>query len=365
MMISDTKIFEYNLPLLKPIKVGNEVFDIRQGIIIHLKTKNGNEGIGEIAPLPGRSPESFEEAKNQICSFKSFLANEEIPDNIAQLDGTIEKWLGEIKLYSSVRFGVEMAALNTFTHKSNKPLYSILSSNSHSMLSINGLIQGERDDVVEQAKALVNKGYHGLKLKVGGNPIEVDIEKVKAVNKVIEGKAVLHCDVNQKWDINQALTFAHEVGLTAVDYIEEPFSEISQIPSFFMETSIPVALDESLMHTPFEEIKHIEGVDLVVLKPMIIGGIEKTWQILKEAKRLAIRVVISSSFESSLGILTLANLAGCTNRDHPAGLDTLKCFKNDLLKIPIDTENGKINLNHPMPTISDVDPEFIREIANG
>ena len=86
------------------------------------------------------------------------------------------------------------------------------------------------------------------------------------------------------------------------------------------EKGWPIALDETLYkNEPWEEI---EGVVALVLKPAAIGPLERTYALAKKGYR----TVISSCFESSVGIDFLARLAHLLAPDELCGLDTLRYF---------------------------------------
>jgi len=68
-----------------------------------------------------------------------------------------------------------------------------------------------------------------------------------------------------------------------------------------------------------------------------------------------IKTVVSSTFESGVGMLMLINLAAALNRgDLAVGLDTLDWFEDDLLASPIAVKSGLIDLDVLPPTI-DID----------
>jgi len=345
MIIADFKIYQYDLPLLKPLIISGKKINSREGIIVHFTSSQGNEAFGEIAPLPGRSKETLDEALKQVKSLKDFfVVNKPIPENLQKLDGHFIKWLTDLSLFPSVQFGIEMAILNLLADAKNIPLNNLISKNRHQYLRINGLLSGSKVEIMQQVPHLLNAGFTAFKLKVGGALAE-DIAKVQALSELIQGRALLHIDANQSWSLNDAVTFGNEVGCAAVDYVEDPFKDFAQIPEFFQKTTIPVALDEPLQSLNLDDVKSIDGVFTLILKPTIIGGIEKTQQIIQESRRLGLQTVISSSFESSLAIFTLAQLAGSTARDDHAGLDTGKWFKDNLLKRSSLIEKGMIDLD--------------------
>lgn len=360
MLVDTFNIYTYEVPFKKPFFVKDLELTKRKGIILHLQIDK-YEGFGEIAPLENFSTESFEEALEQTIALKTHILNDEIPKHVEKLDGRLNKWLEKYKLMPSVQFGIETAILNLITSTRNIPLYKLITESFEEEIFISGLLQGSKEEILKQASEMINQGFKSLKLKVS-NSIEEDIEKVNSLHDIITGKALLHIDANQKWEIDQAMIFGNHVNFTDIDYIEEPFSKIEDISNFYNKTLIPVALDETLQKKSFNDIKSIDGVDVVILKPTMIGGIDKTWEIIKEGKRLAIRAIISSSFETSIGVLALANLAGAIDHNKFSGLDTLKYFEEDLLKDPITIEHGKINIKDRTITTNDINFQKLTKV---
>ncbi|MGE0266909.1 MAG: o-succinylbenzoate synthase [Candidatus Omnitrophota bacterium] len=361
MNVENIKIFSFDLNLRRPIKIKSESLKIRRGYILEFSAA-GFTGYGEMSPLQGFSLESLDDVLTQFKSVRHFLLSDPVPEGLEGLNGRFQDWLGNFELKPSTMFGIEMALLNLLANIRSRTLKELLSESVHSHIPINGLLQGDRTEIISQTKLLIENGFSALKLKVGQKDIDEDIKLVRDLNELINGRALLHLDANQAWSLNEAVYFGNEVGLAAVDYIEEPFKDIEQIPEFFHKTTIPVALDESLQTNEFEQIKHIEGVEVLVLKPSVIGGIEKTWKILRDAKRLGLNTLISSIFESSIGLLTLANLAGCSFRNNAAGLDTAKWFTDSLLLSPLDVVRGKMEIGTRRVTTSDINFELLQSI---
>lgn len=361
LIIKDLKIYQYNLPLKETVSIKGTKINNREGLIIQIISEHGYEGFGEIAPLPGLSRDNFKSALDQLKKTKDKLIGRMVPSHIEKLDGKFETWLGSYRLSSSVRFGIEMAVLNLVANTKKISLNALLSQEHHDKIRINALVYGNKDNVKKQAQELVAQGFSSIKLKVGDN-IKEEAEKIRAINEVLGEHAVLHLDANQTWDLNKAVQIGEDIGCAAVIYIEEPFENIEDIPEFFMKTTIPVALDETLIDMTFEEIKSIEGVDVIILKPTVLGGVEKIWHLMHEARRLAIEFVLSSSFESSIGLLMLAQLAGSSSRDYTAGLDTFKLFQNDLLKNKLVIEHGKLNIKGRAVHASDIDFSLLTEV---
>ena len=361
MKINSFRIYQYALELNEPVYVHGQKLNTREGLIIHLQSDQGKESFGEVAPLPGFSQETLSEALDQVQLLKTKLIGTAIPEQLTKFNGKFDLWLNPFDLKPSVRFGTESAVLHLLAAERQVPLYKLIPNTVQHKIRISGLLSGTQAQIVNQSKQLIDRGFTELKLKVGGD-VEEDVQKVKALNDTTYGKVLVHLDANQMWNFDQALTFGKAIGPAAASYIEEPFKDTSRIPEFFDQTMIPVALDESLQHLSLDDVRSISGVETVVLKPTVIGGIEKILQMLTQAKDFALDTVISSSFESSLGISTLANIVEASTHNTAAGLDTLKWFKTDVLKKPIPIEHGAINIDDQSFEASDINFEVLSEI---
>lgn len=99
-----------------------------------------------------------------------------------------------------------------------------------------------------------------------------------------------------------------------MDCMQEPVEFPKDIPRFCKESGIPVALDESVdedTSSSYEMLERIasEGVVAVVIKPGRVGGFERSASIASWAHSRGMVAVISSAFESSVGLSAYAHFA--------------------------------------------------------
>lgn len=111
------------------------------------------------------------------------------------------------------------------------------------------------------------------------------------------------------------------------------------IPRFCNETEVPVALDESVDEDDspsYETLETIasEGVVAVVVKPGRVGGFERAASIAAWAKSRGMQVVISSAFETSIGLTAYAQLAAYVDEASPVahGLGTYTWLGGDIIE---------------------------------
>lgn len=233
------------------------------------------DGLGEIAPLPGWSREALSEALSETLSLLS-----DLPHAKAQL--------------ASVQFGISCALRPFSLAPLRVPLCALHTP---------------------------RPGCSSLKLKLGSLSPESAIQLVRPYL----GRYRLRLDVNRAWTLDQALQFASAFSPDDFDYLEEPVSSFSDLIQFSRLTHFPIAVDESLQDSPFLEVPTLKAA---IVKPTLLGKIPPLPP--------SLPLILSSSYESSLGILQIARLS---SSPLPQGLDT---FAEDLLVPPLQVEEGHL-----------------------
>ncbi len=299
----------------------------REGIVIYAETKEGKSGWAEASPLPGWSQETLSQTAKQLLDLK-------VP--LLQCRSVYEKdkILSQSSLYPSVDFGLDS-------------LFSILQNESlPSPMPLAALLTGSFAEIQEQIPEIFKKKYRHVKLKISS----LSNKEAHAVIEQLIGKVILRIDANQKWSLSEALSFCSKYPHDAFEYIEEPLcclEEISQFP-------YPIALDETLRCQSFPPLAYACAQ---VIKPMMLGGAKKIAPYAKSK----IPAILSSSYESGIGIYHIARLADRLALPKMAiGLDTYRFLHQDLLLTPHMIDEGYI---HASPL--HVDLSTLREVADG
>ena len=74
----------------------------------------------------------------------------------------------------------------------------------------------------DEVQKLVDQGHTGFKAKVGGLPLEIDIERMALIREVIGDKKDLMIDVNRAWDLETAIKGAQLLEPLNPRWLEEP-----------------------------------------------------------------------------------------------------------------------------------------------
>ncbi len=347
MKIVEAGLFEYHLPLFAPLPAKQYRLKTRDGLLVRLRNALGAAGWGDIAPLPGFSREDISQASDAA---KALLAHAPSADSSELAESAR-------RAPASVAFGIETALMNL---KAFLPWPGVTRAE---IVPVNGLLSGSLVEVESKTRRLIADGYHTLKLKVGRESVEEDLEKVAAVRRIAPHPAKLRLDANQAWEFGDAIEFGKSAAQYEIEHIEEPLKDNVRLEEFYRRTSVSYALDESLCGMEPDVIGPREGMTALVLKPTLLGGIGKSLQFARRALASGLTPVISSSFESSVGLLALANIASAVAPDIPCGLGTDSWFVEDLLRFPITIKQGSAHLAQSNLHAGEIRMDLVKEVV--
>ena len=364
------KLFHYSLPLTEPLCLLGHEMHGRTGLILRLHDENDgtsvgdNYGEGEIAPLPGMHPETLSEAETQI---RDYLSGNSLPVTCSAA------------LFGSVNFGLDMALRTMFQSPNVSKFHSFKETAGNDpkpskidftgqIFPVNGLAVGSGTVLEMECEELRNGGFKAVKLKVGRLTILQDIERVRLARKILGDEIALRLDANRAWEWEDALKFAEAVQDFNIEYCEEPLLDSNKLEKLHLQTGMPLALDETLWYAPTPKsdtpAKHVSlsGIRALILKPGILGGWNNTKMWIEHAQKKGIHCVLSSCFESGLGLNWIAFMANeLMSEQCPAGLDTSKWFEQDLIEPRFLIQNGNYVFPDSWPKSKDTFLEIISE----
>lgn len=346
--IAELNLFRFRLKLKRPLVLKNSTLDSREGLLIKITSDEGIAGWGEIAPLPAFSMESLEQAQSDAVRLRRLVRGDRIPVEVSDTSVGFDAWIGGSDFVASVRFGFETAVLRVIAAERQTTLAKILGASTDNRIQVNALLSGTPEVILNKARVLREQRYSAFKVKIGELPVEETVSLVREVRRTIGSRALLRLDLNRRWNIERCLAFFERTESDAIDYVEEPGENINQLRKIIKEKGrrVPVALDESLMEIVPDDLLRASGIKAIIIKPTLLG-FERARRFALSAREAGIEAVISSSFESSIGIYALASLAAAVNanKDIPTRLDTLDWLGEDLVERPIVVTHGTIRLS--------------------
>jgi len=170
-------------------------------------------------------------------------------------------------------------------------------------------------DLQGEVEELEAAGFKAIKLKVGAQPVEKDIENVRLVRERVGDRLQLSLDANRAWDLESAIYFGQAVAEYQIEYFEEPINDVSQLGDFHRQTGIPLALDETLRE--IEDLSSLESLasllEALIVKPDTHGHLEETLKMADFAQNHGLISVITNPFHAGLAGAAMANIAACVN----------------------------------------------------
>ncbi len=305
------EVLRYRLPLKKPLRSNG----LREGLILQLACA-GRFGYGDIAPLPGFSIESLEQAQEQLVLFCRALNCGRI--TIKENYQLIADEALIHPLLPCVAFGIESALWWLQQRQWLKPPTTA------------PLLQGATRVILERLRHFHGPWPNEFKLKIGCDALAQDIDRINAVLRVLPEQILIKLDANRQWTLDQALQVASVINRRRISYIEEPTAHLQEFSELFAKTGIRFALDESIQR-PDYQFKLMPGLAAIIIKPTLVGGLERCRQLVIAARDAQVRAIFSSSYESAIGLKVLQQLSAQWTPEELPGLDTARAFKQSLI----------------------------------
>ncbi|NQU62727.1 MAG: o-succinylbenzoate synthase [SAR324 cluster bacterium] len=353
MKIAECDVHSFRIPFKESITVSGKRLYHREGFLIALVDDRHQTFFGEVAPLPGLDTVSLSQCREQLCRIKGYLKGHFLSPEQFDLK---KPFLGLIPVSEDsplafmdacVQFGLESALLElTICHG----LCGLPDVDQNPEICVNGLFipVDDNDRIRPQLDGLGLAGFDTVKVKIGRIDPSREIEQIRRLVDFFDGSINLRLDGNRSLSLTDYNHYYHHLGSLPVEYVEEPlpagkWTEALTIPW-------PLALDESLgdfLDGPqFDLGKLPWQVRHIIVKPGALPGIHQLFGLLATASENRIQVVLSSAFNTSIGLSALGLIShlACNSHETVHGLDTLKYLGGDLLTEPLVISKGKLRI---------------------
>ena len=339
--LKSAQLYKFSLPFQQPLVLKHTILNQREGLLLILTDRHGHVGMGEISPLPGYSCETLETALlNTTMILDKMMSTGEFKAHCHSSSG--QSW-ENIAPPSVAHFGVETAILALLANiNSVRPGAMLFGKSSH-RVPVNGLIRGSLSDWVPEAERAIQAGFKTLKIKVGRINSVLEARGIQDIRKFVGSDIKLRLDANRSWDLTTAIDFGKAVEPEHIEYIEEPLREAAELPRFFDACGVPFAFDETLhqIMDPTISFESYTGLRALVLKPTLIACTARFMALVNQAQAQGVLPIMSSSYESDVGLLNLAQLAGSISGEELAvGLDTRAALTAGTTKMPAIIQDG-------------------------
>ena len=288
-------IWSYKLPLCKPLAVlgGDGLW--REGWIVgRFNSSVGQWEYGEVAPLPSFHRISMNDVYDDLIS----VFKHDQPAKTALVQTLFDVWACP-------------------KHSCNIQINSLLGTSTDS----------------------TSTKHSTVKIKLGRQSLDDDIAWFSDLTKK-HPTVTWRLDCNRQWSLEQLRYFWDHSNTDRVEYIEDPLRDPRLIEQI---SNIPIALDESL--SDHSDLLALPAVVSAIIKPTLHLG----WQQLL-IDHPSVNGVISSTFEGSLGLWGLGQLAHSSISGGIHGLGTLNWFADEAVDRSLTYSQNILTLQSQPPT---------------
>jgi L-alanine-DL-glutamate epimerase-like enolase superfamily enzyme len=184
-----------------------------------------------------------------------------------------------------------------------RPLYALCGAKARGIPAYGSGVDLPRplDGLLRQTEGFMERGFPGVKVKIGRADPREDEERVAAVRRLIGPGVDLMVDANMVWTAQEALERGRRLEQYGLYWYEEPTipEDVAGHAMLARELRVPIGVGESL-HSPHEFRRYVDegAVHVVQIDPVTNGGITVSLQAIAMADAAGLK--ISSHYADEL-----------------------------------------------------------------
>jgi L-alanine-DL-glutamate epimerase-like enolase superfamily enzyme len=191
------------------------------------------------------------------------------------------------------------------------------------------------DGTAMAARDLVAGGFGTVKVKleggVDGVPEPWWAEAVARVREAVGPDVALRVDLNGVLSVEAALAWLPTLAALRLEYVEQPIAAEDGAEAFgrLRDSGVPIAADESVTDLPSALDLIDAGCDALVVKPARVGGPLRAAEIVEAATDAGVTTVVSTLYETGVGLATALHVAALGPGERAHGLATAGLVADD------------------------------------
>ncbi len=277
MKVTDVNVEVYRWPRRVPIRNGRHVYDTSGLNVVRVKTDEGITGIGlgrGIREAPDVEVAILEHLKQYVIGQDPF-DTERIWHEMWQ-----PKLVGRRGITTRVISGIDIALWDIKGKVANRSVHKLLGGYADKVpVYVAGGYYEEGkglEELASEVEESISTGARGVKMKIGGAPINEDVERVRVVRETVGPGVKVMVDANCAYRHFEAIEMARKIEKYDISWFEEPVSpdDYKGHQLISQSTVIPVATGENeYTRYGFRELIENRCVDILQPDAQIMGGI--------------------------------------------------------------------------------------------
>jgi o-succinylbenzoate synthase len=251
----------------------DSIVRLARGALVRVR-RGGRVGVGECAPLPGRSPDTIDAC---VRALETARALHDVPASLP-----------------AARFALETALADLDAQERGCSVAGVLAAAPHAVLPCSAVVRlGGSSDAGT------------WKVKIGAGRVEDEVAQLHAVPAGVR----LRLDVNRRWDRDTAARALPLLAALSPEWVEEPMPARELVA--LGPPPVPIALDESVLDDPDATMAALDRglVRALVLKPAVLGGLAACARWAARARTAGAVPIVSHLFDGPVALAACIELA--------------------------------------------------------
>jgi L-alanine-DL-glutamate epimerase-like enolase superfamily enzyme len=234
---------------------------------------------------------------------------------------------------------VDVALWDLYGAREGRPLYALLGAEAREIPAYGSGVDLPKplDGLLRQTEGFMERGFPGVKVKIGRPEPGEDEERVGAVRDLVGDDVDLMVDANMTWTAEEALERGRRLERFGLYWYEEPTipEDVAGHARLAQELDVPIAVGESL-HSPHEFRRYVDEKAAAVLQidPITNGGITASLEALMMADAAGLATSSHYTDELSAHLLCASN--------NPVYLEKHAFALDPYLEEPQHVVNGRV-----------------------
>jgi L-alanine-DL-glutamate epimerase-like enolase superfamily enzyme len=284
------------LELAETFVISRSASDTADVLVVEVR-HSGVSGFGEAAPV-NRYGESAESAQAYVDEHAELLDDDPF---------ALEELMERLPAREFAARAAVDAALHDLQGKLlGQPVWRLLGLRRTGPPTSWTVWLGDPDDMARRAEKALDR-FQRLKLKLGGGDGN-DVERVRAVRGVA-GDLPLQVDVNEAWNLDEALEALPRLAELGVEYCEQPLpAGDAGGPELKERSPLPIYVDEDchVLADVAACAARAHGINVKLAKS---GGMREAVRMVHAARALGLGCMLGCMVESGLAISAGAQIA--------------------------------------------------------
>jgi L-talarate/galactarate dehydratase len=268
----------------------------REFVAVQVVTDDGIEGVG-ITFFGGPLTRALKQAVEALGE----LTIGEDPMRVEAIAGKLRRAAssaGPGGIFTLALSAIDMALWDIKGKALNQPVAKLIGGYRDRVptYASGALLRQHPLDYLEKAgPRLVDTGFKQMKTQLGAEPtVAASVERIRVLRESIGDDIDLMCDINQLWNVNQAIEVGQRVAPYHLFWLEDVVAhdDYQGLARVADALTTPIAAGEYVYGiTPFRQLLENRSIDIVMIDVLRVGGITQWLKVAAMAEAFDLPVV--------------------------------------------------------------------------